>query len=787
MNLKSSKYLYKQLSDMEKDNKKEKHVELISEDAFLKLSNPEQLIYTFWYRDTQTFFINNKGEQEIEYIELPDIDLHDQDLSKLRLSRFIPATLDENGNFKLSNINLENSNAEINLSKLYPTKIIFNELKVPRYVIDFSSVNFKGCNLFGMLPDEYLPEDRGKESLKERIIILGKENLDEKYLTRRKEKHLSPQDKKKSDELYQELMDGKYVSSSKFKKRPILVDYDLSEASEITQKNIGYLARDVDFSFTGLPGEVLGYETFKGQSNNVKTEIIKQKILDKDFEFIKNHFNSLDNNFAKKLSEYLLALGSTINIKISSEQAKTINEIICMQADKLTHEDFYNFFITASSYKNYSFMQKYMDKFDQVTKMKAYQNRGFLTTFDMAKEFIETINSKSILQIEIDAAEKTLNSISFKNADAKLQQLLMSYKIRTHDFDYVEDNIDFIKKTRGQYFLTNRYTLDLSNVNRVIKLLIAERDNPKANLSEDEKEKINSIIMSQYKYLEEPQIGEVLSANDLKTSYSLHMKRIEKSVTSAIVTPEEKSNEEDEYRKEKYLNDYIVNHIDVSSLEDIMLNFGTVFDEDIIKEKYSVISQNNKDVRAFLKERLRMNSDDIEKSVQGLKKYTYYFLPSRKDEFRLSKTNQDLYVLADAFDVFGKARDVFTISDSEPNRERKHYLHTLGYEMVYNRLMFLFDNRKEFNIDMTNPNFVWTLGISSKQFEKRFIRPKYPAESRHIWNTSHDSTQVEFEILENHNYRTPEDYQTIRENLKRVKNTLVQEKNNKQNRGEVRA
>ena len=88
------------------------------------------------------------------YIELPTMNLENQDLSMCFLHDFSLSTRDENGDLIPSKINLLNSNANICITDIMPSKIENDSRLIEQHIFDFDVVNFKGCNVYGFLPDE---------------------------------------------------------------------------------------------------------------------------------------------------------------------------------------------------------------------------------------------------------------------------------------------------------------------------------------------------------------------------------------------------------------------------------------------------------------------------------------------------------------------------------------------------------------------------------------------------------------------------------------------------------
>lgn len=140
----AKKILYRQLKEMHENNKNK--TDIITEEEFLLLQGADALKYILNYRENADFGIDEESNQRIVYyIEMPDMDLSGQDLSGVRLAEFIPATLNEDNILKPSNINLQNTNAIINVSDIGYNKTQINEDGIIDYIINFETINFNGC------------------------------------------------------------------------------------------------------------------------------------------------------------------------------------------------------------------------------------------------------------------------------------------------------------------------------------------------------------------------------------------------------------------------------------------------------------------------------------------------------------------------------------------------------------------------------------------------------------------------------------------------------------------
>ncbi len=254
MNEQAKLVLYRQLEEMSSLNRKQGAEALISEQEFLALTDKDALKYTFEYRDEQTDF----GE-DIYYIEMPDMNLEGQDLHDVQISRFMLSRT-EDGERVPSNINLRNTGITINLTDIGISEQTQDDIGLATQTIDFSNVAFHGCELYGILNDEYQEQTTSKD--KNKFVVLGRENLDERYVQRRQEHHLTPEQKKISDRAYERLISGKSLSGMRGVNEHIdLTDYDLSLIKNIdllVEANANY---NINMSYNGIEETVLNDKT----------------------------------------------------------------------------------------------------------------------------------------------------------------------------------------------------------------------------------------------------------------------------------------------------------------------------------------------------------------------------------------------------------------------------------------------------------------------------------------------------------------------------------------------
>ena len=305
MEEKAKLILYAQLEEMHELNEKQDAKDLISKEEFFKLTDKEVLEYTFNYRDEETDFGDN-----VYYIEMPDMNLEGQDLKGVHISKFMLSRTEE-GEKVVSNINLKDTGAKINLTNIGISEQTTDDLGIATQIVDFSTVNFHGCNIYGILNDEYLEESGSR--IKNKFIVKGKENLDEKYIQRRQEHHLTPEAKKLSDRAYERLINGDSLKGMKGNKEYIdLTDYDFSEIKDYETLAKEMLNYEMLISNTGLEkmyGDdelaILESEYTKGNMEFVDryfykinrataTEIVKKEYTKGNMEFVDRYFDKID-------------------------------------------------------------------------------------------------------------------------------------------------------------------------------------------------------------------------------------------------------------------------------------------------------------------------------------------------------------------------------------------------------------------------------------------------------------------------------------------------------------
>ena len=311
MDEKAKDILYSQLVEMRDLNINQD--EILSIEEYMKLSDKEALKYILEYREKVN--LGNRDEDVI-YLELPDMDLSGQDLSDIYISDFYPAILDKEGKLIPSKINLENTNVTINIDA---KSIGYNERQrndngIYDEIINFEHVNFKGCNLYGILPDEYADYEK-KSALKSSYLVKHKENLDARYLQRRQEKHLSEKDKKIADRAYERIMNGKILYGMNGIRQGVdFSDYDFSRMKdtqiEVFSESLSYdYEIDIDYANIFVNRNIEKFENFNDFLSSItlkRRQEILEELYSKKVPIISENIDKILMFFPKSIQENII-------------------------------------------------------------------------------------------------------------------------------------------------------------------------------------------------------------------------------------------------------------------------------------------------------------------------------------------------------------------------------------------------------------------------------------------------------------------------------------------------
>ena len=202
----AKEYLYEQLEQIVQYSVKEDKEELISKEKFMEMTGAECLRYVFEYRDNNEPYEFN-GEKGEAYIQVPNIDLSNEDLNDVILRGFILSHT-ENDDEVISSINFANTGITLDLNSILENKTEQTGA-ITKRIIDFSQCNFEGCTIYGILPDEYQSETA---KITDGYEVRGREKLGEEYVERRKKLHDVQAPKTLSRRAYERLTDGRDFS-----------------------------------------------------------------------------------------------------------------------------------------------------------------------------------------------------------------------------------------------------------------------------------------------------------------------------------------------------------------------------------------------------------------------------------------------------------------------------------------------------------------------------------------------------------------------------------------------
>ena len=202
----AKEYLYEQLEQIVHCSVKEDKEELISKEKFMEMTGAECLRYVFEYRDNNEPYEFN-GEKGEAYIQIPNIDLSNEDLNDVILRGFI-LSHPENDDEVISSINFANTGITLDLNSILENKTEQTGTTNKR-IIDFSQCNFEGCTIYGILPDEYQSETA---KITDGYEVRGREKLGEEYTKRREKLHDVQAPKTLSRRAYERLIDGRDFS-----------------------------------------------------------------------------------------------------------------------------------------------------------------------------------------------------------------------------------------------------------------------------------------------------------------------------------------------------------------------------------------------------------------------------------------------------------------------------------------------------------------------------------------------------------------------------------------------
>lgn len=463
MDEKSKDILYMQLLEMQEANEKVNAQNLISREEFMSLSARDALRYVFNYRDKETNFGN-----DLYFIELPDMNLEGQDLRGLYISDFYISTNDGINRIP-SSINLRNTNAIINL-----TNIGFSEqsedLGIKHGVIDFEKVDFRGCELYGILIDEY--ETESKRKTDSTITVKNKHNLDERYLKKREKHHLDDDEKKIADRAFERLLKGRALKGMVGINDYIdLTDYDLTRVPNISDAYEEIDDRGIEFS----EGLILAYAKmhFDEMSKNIKRKILEKSFNDSDLEFLREHYNEIETK----------ELRANVIVALTRQGDVNFGKVHFYEIEN--EYDRANALVTMCDYGILTFPKLHFDEINENKEkvLVALANQGELEFVKKKFQYINDINNKYLMIQKIFETEGMPFEMTIEEYKIGKFYEKMLQKVSENDMEFVKNHLYMLNDTakskvlatmleKGETQFVKKYFTELGNgkVNVIIKL-----------------------------------------------------------------------------------------------------------------------------------------------------------------------------------------------------------------------------------------------------------------------------------------------------------------------------
>ena len=327
----AKEYLYEQLEQIVQYSVKEDKEELISKEKFMEMTGAECLRYVFEYRDNNEPYEFN-GEKGEAYIQVPNIDLSNEDLNDVILRGFILSHT-ENDDEVISSINFANTGITLDLNSILENKTEQTGA-ITKRIIDFSQCNFEGCTIYGILPDEYQSETA---KITDGYEVRGREKLGEEYVERRKKLHDVQAPKTLSRRAYERLTDGRDFSrlngiTDATEIHLEDLDFDTNDEQGLGEMyQILYEELETRRNLNGIYTNMnLSSEFIKSTFQKLTSDYAKGKFLQelirqgKELDFVKEKFNELDYSNKKEVLQELV--GQEKEFEFVFENARYIQD-----------------------------------------------------------------------------------------------------------------------------------------------------------------------------------------------------------------------------------------------------------------------------------------------------------------------------------------------------------------------------------------------------------------------------------------------------------------------------
>ena len=411
----AKEYLYEQLEQIVQYSVKEDKEELISKEKFMEMTGAECLRYVFEYRDNNEPYEFN-GEKGEAYIQIPNIDLSNEDLSDVILRGFILSHT-ENDDEVISSINFANTGITLDLNSILENKTEQTGA-ITKRIIDFSQCNFEGCTIYGILPDEYQSETA---KITDGYEVRGRKKLGEEYIERRNQLHDVQAPKTLSRRAYERLTDGR----------------DFSRLNGITDATEVHLE---DFDFDANDEQGLGemYQTLYGELETRKNLNGIYTNMNLSSEFIRDTYKKLTSEYAKgKFLQELIRQGKELDfVKEKFNELDYSNKKEVLQ-ELVGQEKEFEFV-----FENARYIQ------DEETKKKVKEQAQQRGISEKKMEWQLKPNGDNLLEIideDIEFVKSKFDGLYYGDEKSQvLQELVRQGK----ELDFVKENFD---ELNGEY------------------------------------------------------------------------------------------------------------------------------------------------------------------------------------------------------------------------------------------------------------------------------------------------------------------------------------------------
>lgn len=686
--------LYRQLVEMSELNLKKDAAPIIDREMFFNMPEEEVLKYVFDYRDAQTQF-EVGGQKATYYIEMPNIYLHGIDLSQTYLSKFILSHEVAGNQREPSVVDLGDTKVTINLTDLGYSELTKGERERDEEVIDLEFTDFSGCNLYGLLPDEYQNED--VTGLKKKVVVLGRDRLDERYLKRREAHHLSAQEKKIADRAYERLLKGESFYRMAGNKGKIdLTDYDITEVEDL--KNLCENFCDYDVEITPFTMEQAQKIMKHLHESKYREKLLEGMIHQGEFEFVKQNLDKIYTpEYVEQLLLEMVNHGETEFVKHNFAKVYHLEykDLILRRMMKQGEMEFAK--------------QKFELIYDQnVTK----QLLEVMLTYDEIEFVNQSLAKISIAEYKTELQNQMASQLEKMYLQGNTENAERNFeKIDLYTKSIVIDRMWQAQKTESKI---NDETLD--------KMIISYINSEKNEKEVRGKKEVSSSGSLLYKVLSDREVDEELALKLIKLGSGLDYIGREDSHSATTYTPilyKAMQIEDDKVRKE---------------IVEAMLEAGVNVEAERVKIVYEG-GTTRKETEYCMKMRdgeLRTYLQD-EKILSSLRNKTanqeqMHSEPSNitsDNGFSVSEKLKKVYeqygkdlktISAEKLEIKEKILDICGANDESVSLDSYIQVALFNEDLLYARLMFF----KEQKIKIDSKRFDKTIALTSRQFAEKY-------------------------------------------------------------------